>query len=149
MRLNIPGMTPRMIPGTHLAALSAARFAEVALGAIVHNEVSLAMELCNAVVHCLRESVQEPVQPPYMFEVARSYFLLGVFRAFRGDMVRYFKYRRVCLTYVSKLEVRFQIPSSFELLSCFSSHVYTFQSRMMRMHIPSLQLFLFSMPGRT
>jgi hypothetical protein len=105
MRLNIPGMTPRMIPGTHLAALSAARFAEVALGAVVHNEVSLGMELCNAVVHCLRESVQEPVQPPYMFEVARSYFLLGVFRAFRGDMVRYFKYRRVCLTYISKLEV--------------------------------------------
>lgn len=106
MRLNIPGMTPRMIPGTHLAALSAARFSEVALGAIVHNEVSLGMELCNAVVHCLKESVQEPVQPPYMFEVARSYFLLGVFRAFRGDMLRYFKYRRVCLTYVSKLEVR-------------------------------------------
>ena len=105
MRLNIPGMTPRMIPGTHLAALSAARFAEVALGAIVHNEVALGMELCNAVVHCLRESVQEPVQPPYMFEVARSYFLLGVFRAFRGDMIRYFKYRRVCLTYISKLDV--------------------------------------------
>ncbi len=104
-RLNIPGMTPRMIPGTHLAALSAARFAEVALGAIVHNETPLAMELCNAVVHCLKESVQEPVQPPYMFEVARSYFLLAVFRSFRGDMIRYFKYRRVCLTYVSKLEV--------------------------------------------
>lgn len=107
IRLNIPGMTPRMIPGTHLAALSAARFAEVALGAIVHNEVTLGMELCNAVVHCLRESVQEPVQPPYMFEVARSYFLLGVFRAFRGDMIRYFKYRRVCLTYISKLDVSF------------------------------------------
>jgi hypothetical protein len=105
MRLNIPGMTPRMIPGTHLAALSAARFAEVALGAIVHNEVFLGMELCNAVVHCLRESVQEPVQPPYMFEVARSYFLLAVFRSFRGDIVRYFKYRRVSLTYISKLEV--------------------------------------------
>ena len=110
IKLNIPGMTPRMIPGTHLAALSAARFAEVALGAIVHNEVSLAMELCNAVVHCLRESVQDPVQPPYMFEVARSYFLLGVFRAFRGDMVRYFKYRRVCLTYASKLDVSASIP---------------------------------------
>ena len=105
-RLNIPGMTPEMIPGTHLAALSAARFAEVALGAIVHNETTLAMELCNAVVHCLKESVQSPVQAPYMFEVAKSYFLLAVFRSFRGDMVRYFKYRRVCLTYVSKLEVR-------------------------------------------
>jgi len=103
-RLNIHGMTPRMIPGTHLAALSAARFAEVAVGAIVHNEAPLAMELCNAVVHCLKESVQDPVQPPYMFEVARSYFLLAVFRAFRGDTIRYFKYRRVCLTYVSKLD---------------------------------------------
>lgn len=103
-RLGVEGMTPRHIPGTHLAALSAARFAEVALGAIVHNEVPLAMELCNAVVHCLKESVQEPVQPLYMFEVARSYFLLGVFRSFRGDMLRYFKYRRVCLTYVTKLD---------------------------------------------
>ncbi len=104
-RLNIPGMTPDMIPGTHLAALSAARFAEVALGAIVHNETTLAMELCNAVVHCLKESVQQPVKSPYMFEVAKSYFLLAVFRSFRGDMVRYFKYRRVCQTYVSKLDV--------------------------------------------
>jgi hypothetical protein len=117
MRLNIPGMTPRMIPGTHLAALSAARFAEVALGAIVHNEVALGMELCNAVVHCLRESVQEPVQPPYMFEVARSYFLLGVFRAFRGDMIRYFKYRRVCLTYISKLDVSAKLFFPFRSLA--------------------------------
>jgi hypothetical protein len=100
-------LTPSMIPGTHLAALSAARFAEAALGAIVHNEVSLAMELCNAVVHCLRESVSEPVQTPVIYEVAKAYFLLGVFRAFRGDMPRYFKYRRVCMTYLSKLEVRF------------------------------------------
>jgi hypothetical protein len=104
-RLNIPSVSPSMIPGSHLAALSAVRFAEAALGAIVHNEVSLAMELCNAVVHCLRESVQEPVQTPILFEVAKAYFLLGVFRAFRGDMPRYFKYRRVCMTYLSKLEV--------------------------------------------
>jgi hypothetical protein len=106
-RLNVPGMTPRMIPGSHLAALSAARFAEVALGAIVHNEVSLALELGNAVVHCLRESVQEAVQPQVMFEVAKAYFLLGVFRACRGDMSRYFKYRRVCMSYLAQLEVSF------------------------------------------
>lgn len=104
-RLNVPGLTPQMIPGIHLAALSASRFAEVSLGALVHNEVSLAMELCNAVVHCLRESVQEPVEMPVMYEVAKAYFLLGVFRAYRGDMDRYFKYRRVCLTYLSRLEV--------------------------------------------
>jgi hypothetical protein len=101
--------TGQQIPGSHLAALSAARFAEAALGAIVHNEVGLAMELCNAVVHCLRESVQEPVDITVMFEVAKAYFLLGVFRAYRGDMSRYFKYRRVCLTYLSKLEVRYAL----------------------------------------
>jgi hypothetical protein len=109
--LDVPGVTPGMIPGSHLAALSAVRFAEVAIGAIVHNEVGLAMELCNAVVHCLRESVQEPVDKPIMYEVAKTYFLLGVFRACRGDMTRYFKYRRVCLKYLSKLDVRKRIFS--------------------------------------
>lgn len=102
--LNIPGLVPSMIPGNHLAALSASRFAEVALGALVVNDVNLAMELCNAVVHCLRESIKETVRSPALFEVAKCYFLLGVFRAFRGDMPRYFKYRRVCMTYLSKLE---------------------------------------------
>ena len=105
VRLNVPGLTTQMIPGVHLAALSASRFAEISLGAMVHSEVGLAMELCNAVVHCLREAVKEPVEMPVMFEVAKAYFLLGVFRAYRGDMDRYFKYRRVCLTYLSKLEV--------------------------------------------
>lgn len=105
-RLNVPGMTATMIPGSHLAALSASRFAELALGAIVNNEISLGMELCNAVVHCLRESVQEPVQIPITFEVAKAYFLLGIFRALRGDMARYFKYRRVCMAYLTKIEVR-------------------------------------------
>jgi hypothetical protein len=117
-RLNVPGMTPRMIPGSHLAALSAARFAEVALGAIVHNEVSLALELGNAVVHCLRESVQEAVQTHVMFEVAKAYFLLGVFRACRGDMSRYFKYRRVCMSYLAQLEVRFCSFISFITNCC-------------------------------
>lgn len=117
LRLDIPGVTPRMIPGAHLAALSAARFAEAALGAMVHNEISLGMELCNAVVHCLRESVQEPVQAPVLLEVAKAYFLLGVFRACRGDMARYFKYRRVCMTYVDKLEVRRLAKTFFLVVS--------------------------------
>ena len=90
---------------SHQVALQAAQFAELALGALVHNEVSFAMELCNATVHCLRESVKEPVQPNYVFEVGRAYFLLGVFRAFRGDLDRYFKYRRVALTHVAKIDV--------------------------------------------
>jgi hypothetical protein len=97
--------TGQPLVGRHLAALSAARFAETALGAIVNNEVTLAMELCNAVVHCLREAVQDQIDSSIVFEVAKAYFLLGVFRSIRGDMVRYFKYRRVALSYVAKLKV--------------------------------------------
>jgi hypothetical protein len=97
--------------GPHVAARSAAQFAELALGALVHNEVAWAMELCNAVVHCLRESVVEIdaiVPAAVQFAIAKAYFLLGVFRAYRGDMPRYFKYRRVCMAYLSKMEVRVQ-----------------------------------------
>lgn len=100
-RLNISA--PPLLPKGLQNALMAARFLEVALGALVHDEVPLAMELCNATVHCLRECVQEPVEQSYLFEVSRSYFLLGVFRAFRGDLERYLKYRRVCLTHLSQL----------------------------------------------
>uniref|UniRef100_A0A6U1RUS0 Uncharacterized protein n=1 Tax=Cyclophora tenuis TaxID=216820 RepID=A0A6U1RUS0_CYCTE len=98
------GVSIRLMPKADLQALKAGRFAEMALGAIVHNEVSLAMELCNATVHCLRDCVKERPSSHYVFEVARGYFLLGIFRAFRGDMTRYFKYRRVCLTHLSHLE---------------------------------------------
>ena len=100
--LNIPA--PSLLPKGLQNALMAARFIEVALGALVHDEIPLAMELCNATVHCLRECVQEPVDQSYLFEVARSYFLLGVFRTFRGDLERYLKYRRVCLTHLSQLQ---------------------------------------------
>lgn len=96
-------VTGRPLVGSPLAALSAARFAESALGALAHNEIGLGMELCNAVVHCLKESLQDPLDFSVVFEVAKAYFLLGIGRAFRGDLVRYFKYRRVCLSYLSKL----------------------------------------------
>jgi hypothetical protein len=99
--------TGQPIAGRHLAALSAVRFAETAIGAIVNNEVILGTELCNAAVHCLREAVHDVVETSILFEVAKAYFLLGVFRSIRGDMVRYFKYRRVALTYLSRSKVRF------------------------------------------
>lgn len=106
--------TGQPLVGRHLAALSASRFAETALGAIVNNEITLAMELCNAVVHCLREAVEDEIDSSIVFEIAKAYFLLGVFRSIRGDMVRYFKYRRVALTYVAKLKVSFQ---NFKMLT--------------------------------
>ncbi|KAI2506799.1 hypothetical protein MHU86_7584 [Fragilaria crotonensis] len=99
-----------LLPGSHEHALNAARFAEIALGAVVHNEIALAMELCNATVHSLRECMKDPVKPEYAFEVARAYFLLGVFRAFRGDMMRYFKYRRASMLHLSKLRIPCQNP---------------------------------------
>jgi hypothetical protein len=127
--LNMPDMTADMLPGSHLAALSASRFAEIALGALVSNDVSLGMELCNAVVHCLRESVQEPVQTPITFEVAKCYFLLGTFRALRGDMARYFKYRRVCMTYLSKLEVCMRLTDVLCRLELANGHLTCVHSR--------------------
>jgi hypothetical protein len=83
--------------------LSASKFAELALGALVKDDVSLAHELCNAVVHCLHEALRNDFSGSY--DIAKTYYLVGVFRVFRGDFGRYFKYRRVCLTYLSKLPV--------------------------------------------
>ncbi len=118
--------TGQPLVGRHLAALSASRFAETALGAIVNNEITLAMELCNAVVHCLREAVEDPVDGTIVFEIAKAYFLLGVFRSIRGDMVRYFKYRRMALSYIAKLKVLF-ICSIHLCDSCFRCRRYLTQ----------------------
>jgi len=103
--LNVAGMTGKVLPQSHKSALQAARFAEIALGALVHNEVTLAMELSNASVSCLKQCIiTDTANRTFLFEVARAYFLLGCFRAFRGDMERYLKYRRVCMQHVSQIE---------------------------------------------
>jgi hypothetical protein len=101
-KLNI-AMNPTVLPQFDLAALRAARFSEIALGALVGNQISLSLELSNAVVACLKQCAEEPVHPSCMYDVARAYFLHGMFRSLRGDMPRYFKYRRVCLAKLSQL----------------------------------------------
>jgi hypothetical protein len=101
-KLNI-SMNPMVLPQFDLAALRAARFSEIALGALVANQIPLSLELSNAVVACLKQCVTEPVHPSCMYDVARAYFLHGMFRSLRGDMPRYFKYRRVCLAKLSQL----------------------------------------------
>jgi hypothetical protein len=146
---RVPGMTPNQIPGTHLAALSAARFAELALGALIHNEVPTAMELCNAVVHCLRESASVSTGI-ILFEVGKAYFLLGVFRAFRGDIERYLKYRRVCLSSLSRCDVSAMASPLFFLLLQYPPDPFrSWTSRTTR----NLQLCLLQSPfwmhGRT
>jgi hypothetical protein len=95
---------------------SASKFAELALGALVNDDVSLAHELSNAVVHCLHEALWHDFNGSY--DIAKTYYLVGVFRAFRGDFGRYFKYRRVCLAYLSKLPVSCLIVVVKGFLSC-------------------------------
>eukprot|EP00559_Dactyliosolen_fragilissimus_P001914 CAMPEP_0184866078 /NCGR_PEP_ID=MMETSP0580-20130426/20701_1 /TAXON_ID=1118495 /ORGANISM="Dactyliosolen fragilissimus" /LENGTH=879 /DNA_ID=CAMNT_0027365553 /DNA_START=462 /DNA_END=3101 /DNA_ORIENTATION=+ len=97
-------MTPHMFPSHDLAVLRAARLAEIALGALVNQEIPYALELSNACVTFLRLCVGKPIHPRCMCNAARAYFLLGLLRSYRGDIKRYFKYRRVCLTYLSQLE---------------------------------------------
>eukprot|EP00547_Thalassionema_nitzschioides_P010516 CAMPEP_0194226466 /NCGR_PEP_ID=MMETSP0156-20130528/41915_1 /TAXON_ID=33649 /ORGANISM="Thalassionema nitzschioides, Strain L26-B" /LENGTH=739 /DNA_ID=CAMNT_0038958825 /DNA_START=23 /DNA_END=2242 /DNA_ORIENTATION=+ len=92
------------ISKSHTSALAAAQFAELALGATVHHEIPLSLELSNATVYCLCECIKESVPRDYIFEVIRSIFLLGCFYMFRGDMVRYFKYRHACIKYLTKYD---------------------------------------------
>lgn len=113
-------MTPAMLPPFDVAALRAARFAEIALGALVDNQTILALELSNATVVCLKQCAEEPVHPSCMFDVAKAYFLLGMFRSYRGDMQRYFQYRRVCLAKLS--QVGKKTVGIQQLLSTISFH---------------------------
>ena len=56
-------MSPSMLPQFDLAPLHSARFAEVSLGALVCNQVPLALELSNAAVLCLKECAKEHIYP--------------------------------------------------------------------------------------
>jgi hypothetical protein len=94
-----------MVQGRVLTTLTATRFIETALGAVVQNEIGLAVELCNAAVHCISEVIQDTVIAPIVFHVAKTCFLIGIFQVFRDDMPRYFNYRRACLYYLSRMEV--------------------------------------------
>lgn len=107
-------MTPNMLPRFDLSALKAARFSEIALGAFVNNQTSLALKLSNTTVLCLRECIEEPVHQLCKLSLARAYFLHGLFRYFRGDMERYFKYRRVCMKYLSQMD---QDPDVLKMLA--------------------------------
>ena len=107
--------TPSTLPTYDRCALQAARFSELALGALANQQAPLALELSTASVVCLRNCVKKPASNRCLFEVARSYLLLGIFRSFRGDFRRYFKYRRVCLTYITQMNVSLlAVASPFE-----------------------------------
>jgi hypothetical protein len=111
--------TPTNLPTYDHSALQAARFAELALGALANSQVPLALELSNASVMCMRNCCEEPSDESCMYEVARAYLLHGIFRSFRGDFVRYFKYRRVCMTHVGQLA---DTPHVEALIAAVSFH---------------------------
>lgn len=131
--LPIPLENPRLLPRFDLAALNSARFAELAIGAHVSNQAVLSTELSNATVACLKDCVEEPIHPMCMFDMARAYFLHAFLLSIKGDLERYFKYRRVCLTSISRMDavssVHMWVIWCF-LLAPFSTdfHLYTFQS---------------------
>lgn len=77
----------------------------VAMGALANGQRPMVLELANASVLCLQDCAEEPVHPSCMFDVARAYFFHGIFRAYFGDMERYFKYRRVSLRHLAQLDV--------------------------------------------
>jgi len=112
------------LPKYEQMALQACRFAELALGALINNQLNLAMELSNATVMSLRECTDEPLYSSTTLELARAYMLLGLFRSFRGDMARYFKYRRICLRHLSKLDKCEGIDNLLAAISFHDSWAY-------------------------
>lgn len=134
--LPIPLENPRLLPRFDLAALNSARFAELAIGAHVSNQAVLSTELSNATVACLKDCVEEPIHPMCMFDMARAYFLHAFLLSVKGDLERYFKYRRVCLTSISRMDVVSSVLTFVIrrfLLAPFSTdlHLYTFQSMLL------------------
>jgi len=117
-------MNPTMLPAFDVAALRAARFAELALCAFVSNQLLLAIELSSATVACLTQCVDEPIHPSCMYDVTRAYFLHGVFRTYRGDVAKYLKYRRVCLTHMSHMSGVQGMEALLAAISFHDSWVY-------------------------
>ncbi|KAL7554859.1 hypothetical protein ACHAWF_018408 [Thalassiosira exigua] len=115
-------LEPRQLPRFDVAALQAARLAELAMGAMADPDCydggggeeaagatardnSLLLSLADASVLCLRECVEHPVHPSLMFEMARSFFFHAALRAHLDDMRRYFLYRRIFLRHLAQLDV--------------------------------------------
>lgn len=122
--LNNYSYTPDNLPTYDRSVLRAARFAELALGALANDQVPLALELSNASVMCMRNCGDGPVDESCMYEVARAYLLHGIFRSFRGDFHRYFKYRRVCMTHVGQLENHLGVEALIAAVSFHDALAY-------------------------
>jgi hypothetical protein len=103
------------------SVLHSAKFAELALGAFVSDQLVLALELSNATVACLRECLDSVIpDSSALYLITKSYFLHALFRSYRGDIGRYLKYRRVCLNLIPHIDK--DTKGLAELISAMSFH---------------------------
>ena len=101
-------LKPQQLPQFDVAALQAARFGELAMGALATMKVGdmeLMYSLANASVLCLQRCVEELVHPSLMLYIARTYFFHSILRLHIGELEKYFMYRRFCLHYLSQMDV--------------------------------------------
>lgn len=111
-----PSLDPIQLPQFDVAALRAARFAELAMGALTkikHGELTLLVALTNASVLCLQNCANEKVHPSLILDLARAYFFHAIIRSYLDDMKRYFEYRKICLRQLTQLDVSLISAVSF------------------------------------
>lgn len=104
----VSSLKPQQLPQFDVAALQAARFGELAMGALATMKVGdmeLMTSLANASVLCLQRCVEELIHPSLMLYVARTYFFHSILRLHIGELEKYFMYRRFCLHYLSQMDV--------------------------------------------
>jgi hypothetical protein len=111
-------------PKYDVAVLQAARFAELAIGALVDGNGSKMTKLANATVLCLKEAAQEPVHPSCKFDVARAYFFLAICELNIGDVEGYLKYRRESMRRLSEMNDASGADTLLAAMSLQDSFVY-------------------------
>lgn len=107
---SVSSLKPHALPQFDVAALQAARFGELAMGALATMKVGdmeLMASLANASVLCLQRCVEELIHPSLMLYVARTYFFHSILRLHIGELEKYFMYRRFCLHCLSQMDVSF------------------------------------------
>lgn len=139
LKLPLPISVSQMSRGD-ACTLKAGRFAELALGAQANYQVSLALELSNATVVCLRESIADQSYPCGAYDKARAYFLHAVLRSFRGDFERYFKYRRICLTHMNQLKNTPDVSYLFAAIAFQDSWSYSMYNAS-ESNLPDISVF--------
>lgn len=103
-----PPLEPIHLPQFDVAVLHAARFAELAMGALTtikNGDMTFLVTLTNASVLCLQNCANEKVHPSLIMDLARAYFFHAIIRSYLDDMKRYFEYRKICLRQLTQADV--------------------------------------------